>query len=72
MKVYVVLYQDLWLNTAKVSQQGYKNLQDAQAFCMNQLGVREHPNNPALYQKGEYVFGNSVTKDKYTIVEVTV
>ena len=73
MKVYVVLYQDLWLNTCKVSQEGYKRLQDAQEFCRNRLGVHEHPNNPALYQQmGGHVFGNGVTKEKYTIVEVTV
>ena len=71
-KVYVILYQDLWLNTCKVSQEGYKRLCDAQAFCKNRLGMYEHPNNPALYQQGEHVFGNGATKEKYTIVEVTI
>lgn len=73
MKVYVVLYQDSWLNTCKVSQEGYKRLQDAQAFCKKQLGALEQPTNPALYQQMcGYIYGNSVTKEKYTIVEVTV
>ena len=71
-KVYVVLYQDLWLNTCKVSQEGYKRLCDAQAFCKNRLGMYEHPNNPALHQESEYIFSNGVTKERYTIVEVTV
>ena len=72
-KVYVILYQDLWLKTCKVSQEGYKTLEEAQAFCKQQLGALEHPNNPALYQQmGGYIYGNGVTQEKYTIVEVTV
>ena len=71
--MYVVLHQDLWLNTSKVSQEGYTRLCDAQAFCKNRLGMYEHPNDPALHQsESGYVFSNGVTKDKYTIVEVTV
>lgn len=71
--VYVVLYQDLWLKTCKVSQQGYKTLEEAQTFCKNSLGVPEHPNNPALYQQFcGHVFGNGATQEKYTIVEVTI
>lgn len=75
MKVYVVLYQDLWLNTAKVSQQGYKTLAEAQRYCEAALGMEAAPNNPAFYRSGannQYVFGNSVTKQKLTIVEVAV
>lgn len=72
IRVYVILYQDLWLNTSKVSQEGYKRLCDAQAFCKNRLGMYEHPNNPALHQESEYIFSNGVTKERYTIVEVTI
>lgn len=75
MKMYVILYQDLWLNSAKVSQEGYKTLAEAQAYCRASLGMDSQPNNPAFYQGGannQYVFGNSVTKQQLTIVEVTV
>ena len=75
MKVFVVLYQDLWLKTSKVSQEGYRTLEQAQQYCKVALGMDSHPNNPAFYQGGannQYVFGNSVTKQRLTIVEVTV
>lgn len=75
MKVFVVLYQDLWLNTSKVSQEGYKTLEDAQRYCITALGMDTHPNNPVFYRGGannQYVFGNGVTKQKLTIVEVTI
>ena len=74
-KVYVVLYQDLWLNTSKVSQEGYKTLEEAQTYCKVALGMDTSPDNPAFYRRGadnQYVFGNSVTKQRLTIVEVTV
>ena len=73
MKVYVILYQDLWLNTCKVSQEGYKTLSEAQTFCEQRLGMDVKPNNPAVFvSDNRYVYSNGVTKEKYTIVEVTV
>ena len=72
MKFYVVLYQDLWLNSSKVSQEGYQYLWQAQKFCKSQLKWDEYPDNPALYERNGHVYGNSITKQKYTIVEVTV
>lgn len=75
MKVYVILYEDLWLNTAKVSQEGYRTLSKAQKYCETSLGMDIHPENPAFYRGGannQYVFGNSVTKQRLTIVEVSV
>ena len=75
MKVYVVLYQDLWLNTCKVSQEGYRTLSEAQAFCEKRLGMDVKPENPAIFVEGtggRYIYSNGVTKDKYTIVEVAV
>lgn len=75
MKVYVILHQDLWLNTCKVSQEGYKTLSEAQAFCEKRLGMDVKPNNPAICVAnigGKFVYSNGVTKDEYTIVEVTV
>ena len=75
MKVYVILYQDLWLQTCKVSQEGYKTLFEAQEFCRARLGVDDYPDNLALYSRGDdggWVFGNSATKQQYTIVEVAV
>lgn len=74
-KVYVILYQDLWLNTCKVSQEGYKTLSEAQAFCEKRLGMDVKPENPAIFVEvtgGRYIYSNGVTKEKYTIVEVTV
>lgn len=75
MKIYVVLYQDLWLETCKVSQEAYKTLQEARMFCEMRLGIYLQPSNPAIYIKNEdnrFVYGNSVTKQQFTIVEVTV
>lgn len=75
MKVYVILYQDLWLNTCKVSQEGYKTLSEAQTFCEKRLGMDVNPENPAIFVEGtgnKFIYSNAVTKDKYTIVEVTV
>ena len=75
MKVCVILYQDLRLTTCKVSQKGYKTLFEAQGFCRARLGLDDLPDNPALYSRGDdggWVFGNSATKQQYTIVEVTV
>lgn len=75
MKVYVVLYQDFWLNTCKVSQEGYKTLSEAQTFCEKRLGMDVKPSKPAIYVEGigtKFIYGNGVTKEKYTIVEVTV
>ena len=74
MKVYVILYEDLWLNNCKVSQKGYKTLKEAQQFCRQRVGLDVNPNNPAVTVMGpgeDYVFINGVTKQKYTIVEVT-
>ena len=72
-KVYVILYQDLWLNTCKVSQEGYKTLSEAQSFCEKRLGMDIKPENPAIFvSDNQHVYSNGVTKDKYTIVEVTV
>lgn len=77
-KVYVILYQDLWLNTCKVSQEGYKTLSEAQAFCEKRLGMDVKPNNPAVrvvVSDNQFVYreySNGVTKEKYTIVEVTI
>ena len=72
-KVYVILYQDLWLNTCKVFQEGYKTLSEAQTFCEKRLGMDVKPGNPAIFvSDNRHVFSNGVTKDKYTIVEVTV
>ena len=75
MKVYVILYQDLWLNTCKVSQEGYRTLSEAQTFCEKRLGMDVNPENPAIFVEGtsdKFIYGNGVTKEKYTIVEVTV
>ena len=75
MKVYVVLYQDLWLNTCKVSQEGYKTLYEAQTFCEKRLSMAVNPENPDIYVEGtgdKFIYGNSVTEEKYTVVEVTV
>ena len=63
MKVYVVLYQDLWLKTCKVSQEGYKTLEEAQAFCESRLGT---------CKKSDYVYDTGITSTSYTIVEVTI
>lgn len=71
-KAYVILYHDAWLNSHKVSQQAYKTLPEAQHFCRDRLGMDEHPNNPALCGDRVYTFGNGVTKQYYTIVEVTI
>lgn len=62
-KVYIILYQDLWLKTCKVSQEGYKTLEEAQAFCNSRLGVKP---------KNDYEYYTIATQEKYTIVEVTV
>ena len=75
MKVYVILCEDLWLNTYKVSQEGYKTLEDARAFCRERVGLTSDGTNPAAHAfctENHWVYANSVTKDKYTIVEVTV
>lgn len=75
MRVCVVLYQNLRLNTCKVSQEGYKALAEAQTFCEKRLGMDVNPENPAIYVEGtgdKFIYGNSVTKEKYTVVEVTV
>ena len=76
MRVFVILYQDLWLNTCKVSQEGYTTLEQAQRFCKERLGIVPEKSNPAIYisqsPDGKYVFGNGVTQEKYTIVEVTI
>ena len=63
MKVYVVLYQDLWLKACKVSQEGYRTLKEAQAFCLGRVGIK---------QKNDYEFYTIATQEKYTIVEVTI
>ena len=74
MKVYVILYQDLQLNTCKVSQEGYKTLSEAQTFCEKRLSMDVNPahvvvsDNQFVYRE----YSNGVTKEKYTIVEVTV
>ena len=75
MKAYVVLYQDLWLNSCKVSQEGYKTLSEAQTFCEKRLGIDVKPDNTAICIEdlgNRFVYGNIATKEKYTIVEVTV
>ena len=78
MKVYVILYQDLQLNTCKVSQEGYKTLSEAQTFCKKRLGMDVNPENPAIQITSfdnQFVYrerSNGATKEKYTIVEVTV
>ena len=75
MKVYVILCEDLWLNTYKVSQEGYKTLEDARVFCRERVGLTSDGTNPAAHAfctENHWVYANSVTKDKYTIVEVTV
>ena len=75
MKIYVVLYQDLWLNTCKVSQEGYKTLSEAQTFCEKRLGIDVKPDNPDIYIEdlgNRFVYSNISTKSKFTIVEVTV
>lgn len=75
MKVYVILYQDLWLNTCKVSQEGYKTLSEAQTFCEKRLGIDVKPDNPAIYIEdlgNRFVYSKISTKEIYTIVEVTI
>ena len=75
MKLYVVLYEDLWLGTAKVSQEGYKTLKEAQQFCRQRVGLDTNPQNLAVTVMGpgdDWVFIQGVTKQKYTIVEVSV
>lgn len=76
MTVYVVLYQDLRLNTCKVSQEGYKKLSEAVDFCKSRMGVQSWADLLAIYSsqssEGKWVFGNSATKQQYTIVEVTI
>lgn len=75
MKLYVILYEDLWLNTAKVSQEGYKTLKEAQAYCRKCVGLDTHPHNLAVTVMGpgdDWVFIQNVTKQRYTIVEVSV
>lgn len=62
MKIYVVLYQDLWLKSCKVSQEGYRTLKEAQAFCLGRTGIE---------QKNDHEF-YTATKEKYTIVEVAI
>ena len=74
MKVYVILYQDC-LNSCKVSQEGYKTLSEAQAFCEKRLGMDVDPENPAIFVEGtgdKFIYSNAVTAEKFTIVEVTV
>lgn len=65
MTVYVILYEDLWLNTSKVSQEAYSSLAEAQAFCEERVG----PNGTVI---NEHVYFTATTKQQYTIVEVTV
>ena len=75
MKVYVILCEDLWLQTYKVSQEGYNTLAEAQAFCRDRVGIKEDSHNPAAYEfrtGPQWVYVNSVTKQKYIIVEVTI
>ena len=75
MKVYVILYQDLCLNSCKVSQEGYKTLSEAQAFCEKRLGMDVNPENPAIFVEGtgdKFIYSNAFTAEKFTIVEVTV
>lgn len=63
MKIHVVLYQNLWLEVCKVSQEGYRTLKEAQAFCLGRVGIK---------QRNDYEFYNIATQENYTIVEVTV
>lgn len=75
MKVYVILYKDFRLNTCRVSQEGYKTLSEAQTFCEKRLGIDVSSKNPAIYIEDDgdkFVYGNIATKEKYTIVEVTI
>lgn len=62
-KVYIILYQDLWLKTCRVSQEGYKTLKEAQAYCISRIGVKA---------KNDYEYYTIATQEKYTIVEVTI
>ena len=57
MKVYVVLYQDLWLNTCKVSQEGYKKLSEAIDFCKGRLGVQSWADLPSIVVRVPKVSG---------------
>ena len=63
MKIYVVLYQNLWLEVCKVSQEGYRTLTEAQAFCLGRVDIK---------QRNDYEFYNIATQENYTIVEVSI
>ena len=74
MKVYVILYQD-WLNSCKVSQEGYKTLSEAQAFCEKRLGMDVRPDNSAIFVEDtgdKFIYSNAFTAEKFTIVEVSI
>ena len=50
-------------------------LSEAQTFCEKRLGMDVNPENPAIFVEGtgnKFIYSNVVTKDTYTIVEVTV
>ena len=67
MKVYVVLVDDYspeGRGTSKVSQQGYRTLEEAQSFCRSRSA--EHVSS---FRTG-FVFWADATR--YEIVEVTV
>ena len=65
MRVYVILYRDLWLKTCKVSQEGFKNLSEAQKFCLERVGDNG-------VKHSEYKFQTLVTQELYEIVEVII
>lgn len=67
MKVYVVLVDDYspeGHGTSKVSQQGYKTLEEAQSFCRSRSAKRV-----TIYCNGWLYWADAT---RYEIVEVTV
>ena len=62
MRAYVIVVENMKAGTRKVSQEAYKALQQAQAFCMTRSGnVQKH--NEFLFYDGIY---------RYEIVEVKI
>ena len=68
MKVYVVMCESrgYYNPVAKVSQQGYKTLEEAQAFCRSRYSMFREIEEVSPYI---YKDGNDYT---YTIVEVDI
>lgn len=69
MECYVVMCEDLTLDTNKVSQEGYRTLEEAQQFCKERT---MEPEGGQYELNDSWVWGNWATSYRYVITLVRV